>query len=114
MSAAVLGQQRPPEHSTGAVVPGDAGRISYGRKVGPEADNGVAAQPGVPVVCGLDISSKIWDDSTFSKNRERRFDKSDIMERLFDDTVKTAIFTGNYAGNLKNDDFFSRLLIRRS
>ncbi len=43
---------------------------------------------------GLDISSKIWDDSSFSKNREHRFDKSDIMERLFDDTVKTAMKEG--------------------
>lgn len=43
---------------------------------------------------GLDISSKVWDDSAFSKNQERRFDKSDILERLFDDTVKTAMVEG--------------------
>lgn len=43
---------------------------------------------------GLDISSEVWDATTFSKNREHRFDKSDIMERLFDDTVKTAMKEG--------------------
>jgi transposase len=43
---------------------------------------------------GLDISSKVWDDTTFSKNREHRFDKSDVLERLFDDTVKTAMKEG--------------------
>jgi len=43
---------------------------------------------------GLDISSTVWDDSTFSKNREHRFDKSDILERLFDDTVRTAMKEG--------------------
>jgi len=43
---------------------------------------------------GLDISSKVWDDTTFSKNREHRFDKSDVLERLFDDTVKTAMEEG--------------------
>ncbi|MBI4800924.1 MAG: transposase [Elusimicrobia bacterium] len=40
---------------------------------------------------GLDISSEVWDDSTFSKNQEHWFDKSDVLERLFDDTVKTAM-----------------------
>ena len=39
---------------------------------------------------GLDIASKVWDDSTFSKNREHRFDDANIFETLFDDTVKRA------------------------
>lgn len=39
---------------------------------------------------GLDIDSKVWDDSTFSKNREHRFDDANIFETLFDDTVKRA------------------------
>lgn len=43
---------------------------------------------------GLDISSTVWDASTFSKNREHRFDKSGVLERLFDDTVKTAMKDG--------------------
>jgi transposase len=39
---------------------------------------------------GLDIDSPVWDPSTFSKNRERRFDDSGIFEKLFDDTVMHA------------------------
>lgn len=42
----------------------------------------------------LDIGSNVWDESTFSKNRERRLDKSDILGRLLDDTVKTAMKKG--------------------
>ena len=33
---------------------------------------------------GLDIDSPVWDPSTFSKNREHRFDDSGIFEKLFD------------------------------
>jgi len=43
---------------------------------------------------GLDIDSKVWDDTTFSKNREHRFDDADIFETLFDDTVKRAVQNG--------------------
>lgn len=43
---------------------------------------------------GLDIDSEVWDSSSFSKNREHRFDKSDILEWLFDDTVKEAMDKG--------------------
>lgn len=43
---------------------------------------------------GLDLDSPVWDASTFSKNRERRFDETNVMEQLFDDTVKTAIKKG--------------------
>ena len=43
---------------------------------------------------GLDIDSKVWDDSTFSKNREHRFDDANIFETLFDDTVKRAVKKG--------------------
>ena len=39
---------------------------------------------------GLDIDSPVWDPSTFSKNREHRFDDSGIFEKLFDDTVMCA------------------------
>lgn len=42
----------------------------------------------------LDITSPIWDASTFSKNREHRFDESGVLEALFDDTVKIAIERG--------------------
>jgi transposase len=43
---------------------------------------------------GLDIGSPVWDATTFSKNREHRFDASEVMETLFDDTVKTAMKRG--------------------
>jgi transposase len=43
---------------------------------------------------GLDIDSTIWDASTFSKNREGRFDESGVLETLFDDTVKVAMKKG--------------------
>ena len=39
---------------------------------------------------GLDLDSPVWDPSTFSKNRERRFDGAGIFEKLFDDTVMHA------------------------
>ena len=40
---------------------------------------------------GLDIPDPVWDASTFSKNREHRFDESGVLETLFDDTVKVAL-----------------------
>jgi hypothetical protein len=43
---------------------------------------------------GLGMNGKAWDASTFSQNRRRRFDKSGFMEKLFDDTVKTAMKQG--------------------
>ena len=43
---------------------------------------------------GLGMYGKAWDASTFSQNRRRRFDKSGFMEKLFDDTVKTAMNLG--------------------
>ena len=43
---------------------------------------------------GLDITSPVWDASTFSKNREHRFDESGVLEALFDDTVKVALKKG--------------------
>lgn len=43
---------------------------------------------------GLDITSPVWDASTFSKNREGRFDESGVLETLFDDTVKVAMKKG--------------------
>lgn len=43
---------------------------------------------------GLDIGSEVWDPSTFSKNREHRFDETDVLDQLFDDTVKHAMEKG--------------------
>lgn len=43
---------------------------------------------------GLDLDSPVWDPSTFSKNREGRFDESSVLAQLFDDTVRLAIARG--------------------
>ena len=43
---------------------------------------------------GLDIDSRVWDDTTFSKNRVHRFDQTDILETLFDETVQKAVREG--------------------
>src|SRR3989338_2671429 len=43
---------------------------------------------------GLDIDSPVWDASSFSKNREHRFDESGVLEALFDDTGKQAMAKG--------------------
>lgn len=43
---------------------------------------------------GLDIDSAVWDATTFSKNRVHRFDESDVLERLFDETVERAMAKG--------------------
>ncbi len=39
---------------------------------------------------GLGLDEQVWDASTFSQNRRRRFDRSGILEKLFDQTVKRA------------------------
>jgi len=40
---------------------------------------------------GLDLDTTPWDHSTFSQNRERRFNTSGLLEQLFDETVALAI-----------------------
>ena len=39
---------------------------------------------------GLGIQEQVWDASTFSQNRRRRFDGSGVLEHLFDETVRQA------------------------
>jgi len=43
---------------------------------------------------GLQMTDAVWDASTFSQNRRRRFDRSGVLERLFDQTVKKALEEG--------------------
>jgi transposase len=40
---------------------------------------------------GLDLDTAPWDHSTFSQNRKRRFNRSGVLEQLFDETVALAI-----------------------
>lgn len=43
---------------------------------------------------GLDLDSTVWDHSTFTQNRKRRFNESGILEKLFDETVAEAVQKG--------------------
>ncbi len=43
---------------------------------------------------GLDLDSTVWDHSTFTQNRKRRFNESGILEKLFDETVAMAVEKG--------------------
>lgn len=52
---------------------------------------------------GLDVGTKVWDDSTFAKNRTQRFEGTDIFERLFDDAVKRAAREGYISGHWSID-----------
>jgi transposase len=40
---------------------------------------------------GLDLNQHAWNASVFSQNRRRRFDRSGVLEKLFDETVKRAM-----------------------
>jgi transposase len=39
---------------------------------------------------GLDVGTKVWDHSTFARNRCERFEGTDIFDALFDDTIRHA------------------------
>ena len=58
---------------------------------------------------GLDIDSKVWDDTTFSKTREHRCDDANIFETLFDDTVKRAVKHGWVSDHWSMDGTLVRL-----
>ena len=52
---------------------------------------------------GLQLDEDAWDASTFSQNRRRRFDKSGLMEKLFDQTVKKAQKAGLISRHVSAD-----------
>lgn len=52
---------------------------------------------------GLQMTQKVWDHSTFSQNRRRRFDQSGVLERLFDQTVQKAIEAGLVSRHVSAD-----------
>ena len=63
----------------------------------PKPNDGPNGYPAGIVSCSANrtaCSSEIWDASTFSKNREHRFDESGVLESLFDDRVKKAMTQG--------------------
>ena len=43
---------------------------------------------------GLNLDQDVWDASTFSQNRRRRFDASGVLELLFDETLQRAMEQG--------------------
>jgi len=80
----------PPEQLFLALVAGYVMGITSERKIVIQLNCDMAFRWFV----GLGMQGKAWDASTFSQNRRRRFDKSSFMEKLFDDTVKTAMKEG--------------------
>jgi transposase len=52
---------------------------------------------------GLGLDEKVWDASTFSQNRRRRFDRSGVMEKLFDATIKEAKIKGLISDHVSAD-----------
>jgi transposase len=80
----------PPEQLFLALVAGYVMGITSERKIVMQLNCDMAFRWFV----GLGMQGKAWDASTFSQNRRRRFDKSGFMEKLFDDTVKTAMDKG--------------------
>jgi len=52
---------------------------------------------------GLKLDQDAWDASTFSQNRRRRFDRSGVLEKLFDETVKKAMAEGLVSRHVSAD-----------
>jgi len=76
----------PPEQLFLALIGGYLLGVSSERKLMIELECNLALRWFV----GLDLTEHAWDASTFSQNRRRRFDKSGVLEKLFDDTVRQA------------------------
>ena len=52
---------------------------------------------------GLNLDQDVWDASTFSQNRRRRFDESGLLEQLFDNTIKQALAAGLVSRHVSAD-----------
>jgi len=77
----------PPEQLFLALVGGYLLGVTSDRKLIMEMQCNMALRWFV----GLGLEEQAWDASTFSQNRRRRFDRSGVLERLFDQTVKRAM-----------------------
>ncbi len=53
---------------------------------------------------GLRLTDRVFDASTFSQNRRRRFDGTDIAQRIFDHIVEQAIARGLVGGDVLYTD----------
>src|SRR5438552_16369697 len=80
----------PPEQLFLALVGGYLLGVTSERKLVMELQCNMALRWFV----GLNLDQDAWDASTFSQNRRRRFDKSGLLEQLFDDTIKRAMAAG--------------------
>lgn len=52
---------------------------------------------------GLQVDSIVWDATTFTQNRKRRFNESGILEKLFDETVAVALKKGFVSNHTSMD-----------
>jgi transposase len=89
----------PPEQLFLALVGGYLLGIPSDRKLAMELQCNLALRWFV----GLDLDRNAWDASTFSQNRRRRFDKSGVLEMLFDETVERALREGLVSRHVSAD-----------
>jgi transposase len=89
----------PPEQLFLALVGGYLLGVYSDRKIVMELQCNMALRWFV----GLQLDQNAWDDSTFSQNRRRRFDKSGVLEKLFDQTVKKALAAGLVSEHVSAD-----------
>jgi len=89
----------PPEQLFLALVGGYLLGVTSDRKLVMELQCNMALRWFV----GLNLDQQPWDASTFSQNRRRRFDESGILERLFDETVATAMREGLVSRHVSAD-----------
>lgn len=89
----------PPEQLFLALVGGYVLGIPSDRKLAMELQCNLALRWFV----GLDLDRDAWDASTFSQNRRRRFDRSGVLELLFDETVERALREGLVSRHVSAD-----------
>ena len=89
----------PPEQLFLALVGGYLLGVPSDRKLAMELQCNLALRWFV----GLDLDRDAWDASTFSQNRRRRFDKSGVLELLFDETVERAMREGLVSRHVSAD-----------
>jgi transposase len=89
----------PPEQLFLALVGGYLLGVPSDRKLAMELQCNLALRWFV----GLDLDRDAWDASTFSQNRRRRFDRSGVLEMLFDETVERAMREGLVSRHVSAD-----------
>ena len=89
----------PPEQLFLALIGGHLLGIPSERKLVMEVQCNMALRWFV----GLNLDQDVWDASTFSQNRRRRFDESGVLEKLFDETVKRAMAEGLVSRHVSAD-----------